>query len=391
MNSYERVLCALRHQEPDKVPFDLGASVLTGMNVKTYRALREFLGLSTDKVEILDMTQQLARIGEDVIDYLKVDVRCVDPTPPSVNPRYKPPVRNGAYFEMTDDLGIGWKMPAEGGHYFDMTFNALEDCYDTEELKAYDLPAGDDPGRFITMKERADEARFKQNRAFILGRHAAGIWELALWTSGYEKFLCDMMTDKPYAHAVMRKFTDYKLAYWEKALDTVGDNVLIVSEADDLATQNSQICSVELYKELVSPYHKELFSFIRQRAAKNGAKEIYIFYHTCGAMMPFAQSLKEEGVDILNPVQVNAKGMDSKILKKEIGEWFTFWGGGVDTQQVLPFGTPQQVKDEVRRRIDDLATGGGFVFAAVHNVQSDVPPCNYIAMWEALQEYGIYK
>jgi len=158
-----------------------------------------------------------------------------------------------------------------------------------------------------------------------------------------------------------------------------------------LATQNSQLCSVDLYREMVSPYHKELFGFMKERARKNGAKETYVFYHTCGAMLPFADLLSEEGVDILNPVQVSATDMDSKNLKKLLGDRFTFWGGGVDTQRVLPHGTPQEVKDEVRRRIDDFAPGGGFVFAAVHNVQGDVPPQNYMAMWEALREYGVYR
>ena len=134
----------------------------------------------------------------------------------------------------------------------------------------------------------------------------------------------------------------------------------------------------------------ELYDFIRQTARKNGVEELYIFYHTCGAMKPLAETLRSEGVDILNPVQVSASGMDSKELKRDIGDMFTFWGGGVDTQQILPHGTPQQVKDEVRRRIDDFAPGGGFVFAAVHNVQSDVPPENYMAMWDALREYGVY-
>ncbi len=128
-----------------------------------------------------------------------------------------------------------------------------------------------------------------------------------------------------------------------------------------------------------------------RRARQNGAPEVYLFYHTCGSMLPFADDLHREGVDILNPVQVSAKDMDSRRLKRELGDRFTFWGGGVDTQSVLPRGTPQQVREEVKRRIGDFAPGGGFVFAAVHNVQSDVPPENYMAMWEALQEFGVYR
>lgn len=393
MTSYERVLTALRHQEPDRVPFDLGGTVLTGMNVHCYRKLRSYLGLPQKEPEILDAMQQLARIDEDVIAILEPDVRCVDPNPVAVAPLRKPAslTPDGRYFEMFDELGIGWRMPVDGGHYFDMVVHPLEDIESEEEIDAYEIPRGDDPSRFPGMKEKADYYVNEEKKAYILGRHNAGIWELALWTRGFENYFCDMAADKSMAHKLMRKFTDYKMQYWETALKHVGSNVLIVSEADDLATQNSQLCSLDMYKEMVSPYHKELYDHIRRTAKKNGVEELYIFYHTCGAMMPFAETLREEGVDILNPVQVSAAGMDSKQLKKSIGDMFTFWGGGVDTQKILPYGTPQQVRDEVHRRIDDLAPNGGFVFATVHNVQSDVPPENFMAMWEAMREYGVYK
>jgi len=393
MTSYDRVLMALRHQEPDRVPFDLGACVLTGMSIHAYKALRRYLGLPEGETQLADETQQLARVEDDVIDLLQVDVRGVDPNPIAVAP-LRVPLRmdaSGKYYEMRDELGICWHMPVEGGRYFDMVSHPLAGVETVEELDKYVFPPGGDPSRFTGMKQRADYYRYEEQRACILGRHNAGIWELALWMSGFEKFFCDMVVEKEFSHALMCRITDHKLAYWEKALDTVGDNVLIISEADDLATQHSQLCSVELYKEMVSPYHKELFGFIKDRARRNGAKETYLFYHTCGAMLPFADLLSEEGVDILNPVQVSATDMDSKNIKKLIGDRFTFWGGGVDTQRVLPYASPQEVKDEVRRRIDDFAPSGGFVFTTVHNVQSDVPPENYMAMWEALREYGVYR
>ena len=393
MTSYDRVLTALRHQEPDRVPFDLGACVLTGMNVHAYKALRRYLDLPETQPQLVDVMQQLARVEDDVIGLLRVDVRGVDPNPVAVAP-LRAPQRldaSGKYYEMRDELGICWHMPVKGGRYFDMASHPLADAETVEDIDRYAFPPGGDPSRFTGMKQLADFYRFEERRAYILGRHNAGIWELALWMSGFEKFFCDMLAEKEFSHALMRRITDYKLAYWEKALDAVGGNVLIISEADDQATQHSQLCSVELYKEMVSPYHKELFGFIKDRARKNGAPETYLFYHTCGAMLPFADLLHEEGVNILNPVQVSATDMDSKNLKKLLGDRFTFWGGGVDTQRVLPYGSPREVKDEVRRRIDDFAPGGGFVFTTVHNVQSDVPPANYMAMWEALREYGVYR
>ncbi|TVR67003.1 MAG: hypothetical protein EA427_15090 [Spirochaetaceae bacterium] len=254
------------------------------------------------------------------------------------------------------------------------------------DLEKFPWPDPSDPARFARLKQSADSYVYDQKKAYILGRQYAGIWETALWMSGFEKFFMDMLTNETFAHALMDRITELKMEYWSHALDAVGDNVLIMSEADDLATQSSLLCSVDLYRKMVHPYHKKLFDFIKRKARN----KVYVFYHTCGAVKPLIPLLIEEGVDILNPVQVNADDMDTRELKREFGREITFWGGGVDTQHVLPFGSPREVRDEVKRRIDDLAPGGGFVFAAVHNVQSDVPPENYMAMWEAMREYGLY-
>lgn len=386
LTSFERVRLALEHKEPDRLPFDLGGSVLTGMNRHCYVRLRNYLGLPKTEIQIYDVMQQLARIDEDMIEKLNIDVRCADPSAPSGKGLARDIEQDGDYYKMTDEWGIVWKMPVVGGHYFDMQERPLADAESIQDIEKFPWPDPVDPARFATLKQRADQYVFEDKKAYILGRQYAGIWETALWMCGFEKFFCDMVLNKEFAHALMDKITELKMRYWEKALDTVGENVLVVSEADDLATQNSLLCSADLYREMVHPYHKKLFEFIKKKA-KN---KVYIFYHTCGAVKPLIPFLIEEGVDILNPVQVNALDMDTKELKKEFGKDMTFWGGGMDTQKILPFGTPEQVREEVKRRIDDLAPGGGFIFASVHNVQSDVPPENFIAMWETLQKYGIY-
>jgi uroporphyrinogen decarboxylase len=386
MTSYERVKAAVEHREADRVPFDLGGSVLTGINRKAYVNLRAYLGLPEVKINIVDEMQQLARPDADFLRKIEVDVACVDPDGPSTPGLATKSTRDGDYLHMNDEWGIEWRMPVDNGLYYDMTGHPLSSVDSIAALDAYPWPDPADPARFATLKARADKAVFQDKQAYILGRQYAGIWETALWMSGFEKFFADMMVEKDYAHALMDRITELKMIYWEKALEAVDDNVLIISEADDLATQNSLLCSPELYKEMVHPYHKKLFSFIKTKAPHR----VHIFYHTCGAVKPLIPYLIEEGVDILNPVQVNADGMDSRLLKKEFGKDMTFWGGGVDTQHVLPFGTPAEVRDEVKRRIDDLAPGGGFVFAAVHNVQGDVPPENFMAMREALAEFGVY-
>jgi uroporphyrinogen decarboxylase len=177
---------------------------------------------------------------------------------------------------------------------------------------------------------------------------------------------------------------EFKSAFWERALAEVGDLVDIVVEADDLGGQNAPLLSPRTYRSLIQPRHKRLFRFIKEQAP------VKLFYHTCGAVKGLIPDLVEAGIDILNPVQISAKGMGLCELKQEFGRDLVFWGGGVDTQGVLGTATPKQVKMHVKRNIEALAPGGGFVFAAVHDIQPNVPPENILAMWEAWQAYGVY-
>ena len=385
--SLDRILAALEHREADRVPFDLGGSVLTGMHRIAYRNLRRYLGLREVPIDIVDPIQQLARIHQDVLDRLLVDVRAVDPSPPASAPLATPVVEVDGCRSFTDEWGITWRTPAGGGLYYDMRRHPLAEAETVADLEHFAWPDPLDPARFATLKARADRVVTEQKRASILGRHAAGIFEVALWMRGFEHFFLDLAAQPKFASALLDIITELKMHYWERALDSVGPNVLIVSEADDVATQRGPMISPAMYRQFIAPRHRRLFEFIRRRAQA----KVYIFYHSCGAVQELVPLLLEEGIDILNPVQVSADGMDTAELKKRYGRDLTFWGGGVDTQRVLPLGTPAEVRDEVRRRIDDLAPGGGFVFNPVHNVQADVPPENYMAMWEAWLEYGAYQ
>ncbi|MBC7959437.1 MAG: hypothetical protein H7X94_06195, partial [Vallitaleaceae bacterium] len=288
--SYDRVKAALEHKESDKIPFDLGGSVLTGMNRWSYSKLRDYLGMPKKEIVIYDEMQQLARIDEDMIERLKIDVRCVDPSEPSEVGLCKSPVVDGKYYKRTDEWGIDWKMPIDKGLYYDMVKGSLSEATTKEDLDRFPWPNAKDPARFATMKKRADQFVHENKQAYILGRQYAGIWETALWMSGFEKFFMDMACEEVFAHALMEKITDLKMQYWEKALEAVGDNVLVISEADDLATQSGLLCSVDMYKELVHPYHKKLFQFIKQKAQN----KVYIFYHTCGSCMQFIPYLIDE-------------------------------------------------------------------------------------------------
>jgi uroporphyrinogen decarboxylase len=178
----------------------------------------------------------------------------------------------------------------------------------------------------------------------------------------------------------------FHLDFWAAALEEIGDLLDVAVEYDDLGWQSGLLISKEMYRRYVKPRHRELFSFIKEHSRPA------VFLHSCGAVYDLIPDFIETGVDILNPVQVSAAGMDNtRQLKEEFGADLVFWGGGVDTQAILPRGSTDAVKEEVKRRIGDLAPGGGFVFAAVHNLQPDVPPENIAAMWEAWEEYGSYR
>ncbi len=383
--SRRRVEAALAHHESDRVPYDLGGTILTGIHRRAYDRLRQHLGLPAIEIEIEDPIQQLGKVHEDVKQRFKVDVWGVNPGKGRGRPVGPPRVEEG-YEKVLDEWGIEWWKPVEGDLYFDMRRHPLEHTRTIPELAKVKFPDPLDPARYEGMAARADDLMNRRQVAYVLGRNAPGIFEIALWLRGFENFYCDMVDNVAFAEALMDRILELKMAYWAKALELVGPNVMMVSEADDLASQNRCLCSPALYRKLIKPRHTQLFTFIKQTAQV----PVKIFYHSCGAVLPLIPDLIESGIDILNPVQVSAAGMDTKELKRRFGRDLTFYGGGIDTQRVLPRGTTREVRDEVKRRIDDLAPGGGFIFNTVHNIQADVPPENILAMWEAVQEFGAY-
>jgi uroporphyrinogen decarboxylase len=386
--SYERVKTALEHHEPDRIPFDLGAAAVTGININALRELKKYLGLSEETV-LRDQVTQLAWTGPETAEHLKVDVMPVLPNSPSNVGPAKDLGQVGDYYRLTDEFGMGWQMPVNEGHYYDLFFSPLASAETVQDIENYPYwPDPLDPARFTGMKEAAEDIVKRQKKACFLERMHSGMWEHAMWMRGYEQFFMDMVSNQKIVHAIMDKELEIKQKYWEKALQAVGENVQVISCADDLGGQNGLLVSLRMYRELIWPYHKRLFEFIKQKAQS----KVYIFFHNDGAIYPTIPLLIEAGVDILNPWQVSPKGMDDTAkFKLEYGKDLTIWGGSCDTQRILPFGTPQEVRDETRRRIEDLAPGGGFIFAPIHVIQQGVPPENIIAWWETLQQYGVYS
>ncbi len=385
--SYRRLVTALHHREPDRVPFDLGGSMVTGINVRALTALRRALGLPGE-AQVLDRVTQMAETGDDVRARLRVDVRSVRPNAPGGAGLARDLGCVDDHDRLIDEFGMGWQRPRQGGHYYDLYLSPLADCRTVADIERYPWPDALDPVRFEGLQPRVDHVVEGERRGVVVERMHAGMWEHAMWMRGYEQFFMDMAADPAMVHAIMSKELEITTAYWGRVLDLLDEHTLVLSTADDLGTQSGPLVSVAMYKDLIWPYHRRLFEFLKSRART----EIFIFFHCDGAIGEFVPLLIEAGVDILNPWQVNCRGMDdTRRFKREFGADLTVWGGSCDTQSVLPFGTPRQVRDETRRRIEDLAPGGGFVFAPIHVIQPGVPPENIVAWWETLMDYGAYQ
>jgi len=384
MNARERTLLSLNHKEPDRVPFDLGGTVVTGINVKAYRQLRKYLGLPEIEPEIVDIFQQVAKVDDDVLEKLNVDVKNISPRSSAT---FQIQIKDGGeYWYFYDEFHIGWRMPKDNGLYYDMFEHPLAGDHITEaDVDKFDWPDPLDPARFIGLKEAALKVRDEEKRAVVVGSMSAGIMEVYAWTRGFKDYFTDFAGNQKLVEKFMDRILEMQIAYWDRMFDTIGDAIDVAGTADDFAGQHGMLISPRTYRKLAKPRHKELFDFIHKRS---NAK---IFFHSCGSIRPVIPDLIEIGCDIINPVQVSADGMDSAELKRDFGKDMTFWGGGVDTQRVLGTGTPQDVREDVKRRLNDFMPGGGFVFNTVHNIQGNVPIENIIAIIETVQECGVYS
>lgn len=383
MNSRECLLHALNHRESDRIPLDLGSTQVTGIHVVAYRRLREALGLPRIEPQMCDTIQQLALPDDDVIERLGVDIRGLFP----LNSHNWKIVSNdiGAYWEYCDEWGIMHHRPKPDGLYYSMVRSPLASATLTlDEIRAYHWPDTGDPQRIAGLRDLALAYR-AQGKAVMIKGVLAGVFEMAQRVRGMENLLMDMASDEELAGAILDKMVELKLAFWEMALPKLADVIDVVSEADDYGTQTSQLISPRMFRQQIKPRIQVLFARIKQLAP--AAK---LFFHSCGNVRPLLPDFIELGVDILNPIHITAAGMEPAALKRDFGKEIVFWGGGVDTQHMLPNGTPQQIRENVRRNIDALAPGGGYVFNTVHNIQADVPPQNMLALFEAVQEFGAY-
>jgi len=390
MNSRERIIAALDHKEPDRVPLDIGGTDVTGITLGAYKRLLRYQRKSQKDIKFLDMAQQVVEIDEQILGEFGVDTRGVligvFPGPSS---SWQLKIRDeNNHTSFVDEWGIKWVMPKKYGKYYDMSSHPpLSGEKTLEEIENYSWPDPKNNQRIKGFKDKLCQLRNNTSYGLLHGGAlGGGTFELALWLRGFEDFYCDLTANPGRACALLDKIVDLKIQYWEKALEKFGKYVDIAVEWDDLGAQETSLISPQMYKKYIKPRHRKLFSAIK----KASPKRIYIFLHSDGCIYDLIPDLIEVGVDIINPVQVGAKKMDPEVLKRKFGKNIVFWGGGINTQKTLPYGTKQQIMDEVKRRIEEFAPGGGFVFSAIHNIQPDVSPENIMTMVEAFHRYAYY-
>lgn len=410
MTGRERILTALTHCEPDRVPFDLGATPSSGISALAYNRLNRYLGHTHSKTLIYDTVQELAQPEDFFLDQFGVDVidlgrafltREADWYPfelePGVQAFYP-------YWFKPDHLpDKSWKVFHEDGEliarkpvgatFFDQTYFPYLDGYpdhyrDLPEMMQKVLWAAmpvspwsevNRPGFWQELRTKALELRQRSDRAIIIGV-GCNLFEWGTFLRRMDNFLMDVYADPYHVEQLLDALMEIHLDTLSKVCESVGDIVDFVKFGDDLGMDNGPFMAPEIYRKLFKPRHAALCEFAR----KNSSMHTYL--HSCGSIYQLIPDLIEAGFEVLNPVQTNAYQMEPERLKKEFGQDITFWGGGVDTRTVLNLGTPQQVKDQIKKRIEIFNKNGGFVFNTVHNILPDVPPENIMAMIEALRE-----
>jgi uroporphyrinogen decarboxylase len=400
MTSRERILAALNHREPDRVPVDFSGHRSSGIAAMAYSGLRKYLGLPPKPIRVYDVVQQLAIVDQDVLKRFGVDA-----------------IELGRGFSLSEDSWSSWTLPdgtpcfvpawtrierddkrwvirsqsgrilahmPDGALYFEQTYfpflegddlDAVGDVLGESMWTAIASPPG--PVDDETLAEGARRLRAKTDRA-IIGLFGGNLFEVGQFLYRNDQFMMLLAGEPRHAHRFLDKLMEIHLANLERFMEAVGEHIDIILFGDDLGMQTGPMMSPQMYREFFQPRHKLLWSRAKELA------DVKVMLHCCGGVRELMPYLIEAGLDAINPVQISCSGMDAGELKAEFGKEITFWGGGCDTQDVLPNGTPQQVIEHVSKQVKILRPGGGFVFQQVHNVLANVPAENIVAMFDAV-------
>jgi len=364
----ERIRLAIELKETDRIPVDFGGRV-SGIAIEALIELKKKLGFSLPD-RILNKRLQIAAVNDEILKHFQVDTRHITLAP------IEDYQANPVAANYRDAWGTLLVKPA-GGYYYDYSEAPLKTAK-IEDLEDY--PWMD--GAYLSLiKEKNEEAkRITENGKYALFTSFKGVFERAWSMRGMVEFFMDMAADRTFAEALLDKILETQCAVYGPYLEALVPYLDVVCFTDDLGSQTAPLISPAMYRELIKPRHAKFVEFIKE---KTGAK---VALHSCGSIIEFLPDIKEIGVDIINPIQVSAAGMDTDLLKKEYGKHFCFWGA-MDTQKVLPFGTPEEVADTVHKLIDSLGKGGGYIFAPAHNIQALTPPENIIKMFDSVQKH----
>lgn len=386
MKPRERVIAALEHQDPDRVPLDLGG-INSSLMVQTYKNFIEYLDMPYEAVKLRSKVWQTVQIPEPILEHFSIDTRYIFPDVvfESAGDSSKEEKEENNTTNKDDVFVDEWGVKREFIlHYYEIVEHPLKDANTVEDIEKYPWP---DPKKFLVLDGLRKKAKhLHENTDYAIGGSIGGgiIYELSWYLRGFTELLLDLQINKDFIHALYSKIVEIRKETMDLFLGEVGEYLDFFQIGDDLALQNTVLMQPELYREMIKPYQANVIEFIKERTKAK------IYYHSCGAVSPMLNDLIEIGVDAINPVQVSAKNMDPKDLKQAYGDNITFWGG-IDSQNILPKGTTDEVRAAVRDTIDELAPGGGYILAGVHNLQPDVPPENIVAMYEEAAQYGAHK
>ena len=417
MTSRERLQSALNHQEADAVPVDFGGTFITGIHCSVVGELRQHFGLHQHPVKVHEPFQMLGLVEHDLMDALGIDVEGVFP-PQTIfgfdNDRWKPwrtpweqDVMVSYKFEVLSEPHTGdtfiypqgdrsappsGHMP-RGGYFFDSIIR--QEPFEEEQLNPEDNLEEFAPLSEVDLQRIVQQVNDRQesSRGSIFAAPGTGLGDIALVPAPFlahpkgirdisEWYMSTSMR-QPLIHRIFSAQVEIALDNLARIYAAIGNSIdVAVLCGTDFGTQTSRFCSVDTFRALWMPYYRKLNDWIHQHT------QWKTFKHSCGAVEPLIESFIDAGFDILNPVQCSATGMDPRQLKQKYGDRLTFWGGGIDTQKLLPFGTPEQVREQVKQRLDIFSKGGGYVFNGIHNIQALSPLPNLLAMFEAVNDFN---
>ena len=405
MSSRERVWAALNHEQPDRTPIDLGGSIVTGINAMAYGALRRHLNLPAaptapaGPVRVSNVVLLLAEVEPELLERWGVDVlpvprleaagatpergrRIAHPLPDgqgaSFPPGFAPALREDGTWELREGEVVKHTLSPGSGSFVPAHFPLAG--ADLEAIEAYPLPGIGD--RELEVLHRTARGLYENTDKALFGWFGGSIFEQSQFLCGWDTFLMLLYSQPELAEALLERLTQRILADLEPYLQAVGPYLQVIGFADDLGIQGGLQVSPELFRRRLKPRLARIY------AAAHGTCNAKVFLHSCGSVYDLIEDLIEIGVDILNPVQTAAANMEPERLKGEFGGRIAFWGGGAEVQGVLSRGSPEEVRRDVRRRLEVFGSGGGYVFAPIHNLQADIPPENIAAMYDEALRSG---